>query len=317
MDSQHAQALYHDMLLIRHFEDKAAEMYALGKIGGFLHLYSGEEAVAVGALAALRPDDDLFTSYRDHGYALARGCDPKAVMAELFGRETGLCKGRGGSMHLADASRHFWGGYAIVTGHLPLAAGMAFAHQHRKTDHLVLCVFGDGASNAGEFHETMNVAKVWSLPVLFLCENNLYAMGTSTREASAQSEMYKKGCSYGIESWQVDGMDVEAVEASIDKAAAFIRSGKGPIFVEALTYRFRGHSMADPELYRNKAEVEEWKKKDPIPNFLERCLAKGLFSKEDADRISSDVEQKVSEAVSFADESPEPPLSSLLNFVTA
>lgn len=317
MDQQEATSLYRRMVLIRQFEDKAAEMYALGKIGGFLHLYNGEEAVAVGALSALRPDDDLFTSYRDHGYALARGCDPRRVMAELFGKETGLCKGRGGSMHLADRSLHFWGGYAIVAGHIPLAAGMAFAHKHRKSDRLVCCVFGDGATNAGDFHEAMNMAKVWKLPVLFLCENNFYAMGTATQQASALTEMYQKACSYGIDSSRVDGMDVIAVKEAVHRATEMIRAGGGPVFVEALTYRFRGHSMADPESYRAKSEVEEWRKRDPLPRFAGWAREQGLMSEEEKTRIEGDVAQKIEDAVRFAEDSPPPPLDTLFDFVTA
>lgn len=306
-------ALLRQMLLIRQFEEKAAEMYAYGKIRGFLHLYTGEEAIAVGAQAAL-PDADLFVSYRDHGYALARGIPAREVMAELFGKATGICQGRGGSMHLADVNRHFWGGYAIVAGHIPLAAGMAFAHQLQGVDRPVICVFGDGATNAGDFHESLNMAKIWKLPIIFLCENNLYAMGTATRLASAQAEMYKKACSYSIQSWQVDGMDVLAVYDSIKEAANCLKR-EGPVFVEAVTYRFRGHSMADPETYRDKAEVEVWKKRDPIVTLRRRLIDEGLLTAEKADGIEAEVDSIIEDAVRFADESPEPALDTLYQYV--
>lgn len=306
-------SLFRQMLLIRRFEDKAAEMYAYGKIRGFLHLYTGEEAIAVGAQAAL-PDADLFVSYRDHGYALVRGILPREVMAELCGKATGICQGRGGSMHLADVNRHFWGGYAIVAGHIPLAVGMAFAHHLQGVDRPVLCVFGDGATNAGDFHEAMNMAKIWKLPIIFLCENNLYAMGTATRLASAQAEMYKKACSYNIQSWQVDGMDVLAVYDSIKEAANCLKR-EGPVFVEAVTYRFRGHSMADPETYRDKAEVEVWKKRDPIVTFRRRLIDEGILTAEKADEIEAETQSIIEDAVRFADESPEPALDTLYQYV--
>ncbi|HWO94529.1 MAG TPA: thiamine pyrophosphate-dependent enzyme, partial [Dehalococcoidia bacterium] len=234
------------MLLIRRFEDAAAEQYTRARIGGFLHLYNGQEAVAVGAIPVLREDDYIVTHYRDHGQALARGIEPGRVMAELFGKETGVSRGKGGSMHLFDASRHFMGGYAIVGGHLPLACGLALAAQYRGEDTAVLCFFGDGAVNEGEWHESLNLAAVWNLPVVFFCENNEYAMGTAISRASAVIEVWKRTCAYDIPSERIDGMDLWAVRDATQRALAHVRAGKGPILLEAVTYRFRGHSMADP-----------------------------------------------------------------------
>lgn len=259
--------MYQQMVLIRHFEEASAEQYARGKIAGFLHLYIGEEAVAVGAMAALRPDDHVLTHYREHGHALARGMDPKAVMAELFGKATGVSGGRGGSMHLAKVDKHFWGGYAIVSAHLPLATGLALAEQYQGTERIVTCVFGEGASNAGEFHESLNLAALWNLPVLFLVENNLYGMGTAVGRASAVQEMYRKACAYDMPGEQVDGMNVLAVFHKVSERAERIRRGGGPALLEAMTYRFRGHSMADPARYRQRAEVEEFQQTDPIKHF--------------------------------------------------
>lgn len=307
---------YRQMVLIRRFEDKAAEMYALGKIGGFLHLYNGEEAVAVGAISVLRPEDHIFTHYRDHGHALARGMDPRRVMAELFGKVTGVSKGRGGSMHLADPALRFWGGYAIVGGHIPLACGMALAIQYRGADEVVLCIFGDGATNIGEFHEGLNIAALWKLPVIFLCENNLYGMGTHVRRAASTPEIYRRAEVYGIRSEQVDGMDVLAVREAMTRAMNYVRDGNGPYFLEALTYRFRGHSMADPELYRSKEEVEEWRRnRDPIARFSNYLTANGYATAEELAAIEQEVEAEVEEAVRFAEESPEPPLESVTEYV--
>ena len=302
------------MLLIRRFEERTAEMYALGKIGGFCHLYIGEEAVAVGAVDALRPDDYVFSAYRDHGHCLARGSDPKRVMAELFGRATGLCKGQGGSMHLMDVERRFMGGYAIVGGHLPLAAGVAFAAKYRGGDHVVLCFFGEGAVPSGACHETLNMAALWGLPVLFLCENNRYGMGTPVERAVAlYSDIAQNAAAYGIEAARVDGMDVLAVRDAVGKAVEHIRTRQRPYFLEAVTYRFLGHSMADPAHghYRTKAEVDDAKRQDPLPRLKARMLAERLAAEEDFKRIEQEIAQTVREAVEFADASPFPPDTTL------
>ena len=297
------------MLLIRRFEERCAEMYALGKIGGFCHLYIGEEAVAVGAVDALRPDDYVFSAYRDHGHCLARGSDPKRVMAELFGRATGLCKGKGGSMHLIDAERRFMGGYAIVGGHLPLAAGAAFAVKYRGGDQVVLCFFGEGAVPSGACHETLNLAALWGLPVLFFCENNRYGMGTPVERAVAlYSDVAQNAAAYGIEAGRVDGMDVLAVREAVRQAIDCMRVKQRPYFLEALTYRFLGHSMADPAHghYRTKSEVDEAKKRDPLQLLKTRLLAERQASDEDFKRAEQEVARIVRESVEFADASPFP-----------
>jgi len=298
--------MYRQMVLIRRFEEHAAEAYAQAKVGGFLHLYIGEEAVAVGALNACREDDHVLGHYRDHGYALARGCEPQRCMAELFGREDGLCHGRGGSMHLADASRNFWGGYAIVGSHIPIGAGMAYAMQYQQRDQIVLDFFGDGATGNGIFHEGLNMAALWNLPIIFICENNLYGMGATLAEESPVNEMRIKAEGYTMPSVQCDGMDVLSVYQAIQTGAEHCRSGQGPFFVEALTYRFRGHSMADPELYRDKAEVQRWRTQDPIPRFGEFCVAHQICSGQELAQINEEVEQEMLDAVAFADQSPWP-----------
>ncbi len=297
------------MLLIRRFEEKAAEAYALGKIGGFLHLYIGEEAVAVGATSVLRPDDYAISAYREHGHCLAKGADPRRVMAELFGRRDGLSKGKGGSMHLFDRSVNFLGGHAIVGAHLPLAAGVGFAIKYEGRDQVVVCYFGDGAVPQGEFHESMNLAALWKLPAIYICENNRYAMGTSIERALAQTQIWKFGQTYGIPSERVDGMDVLAVREAVGRAVARARADKMPSLIEADTYRFRGHSMRDPAgaVYRTKEEVEREKQRDPIAMFRERALAAGLLTEADVRAIEKDVNDRVDEAVTFADGSPEPP----------
>jgi pyruvate dehydrogenase E1 component alpha subunit len=298
------------MLLIRRFEERCAEMYALGKIGGFCHLYIGEEAVAVGAVDALRPDDYVFSAYRDHGHCLARGSDPKRVMAELFGRATGLCKGKGGSMHLIDAERRFMGGYAIVGGHLPLAAGAAFAVKYRGGDQVVLCFFGEGAVPTGACHETLNLAALWGLPVLFLCENNRYGMGTPVeRSVALYRDVSQSAAAYGIDAGRVDGMDVLAIREAVSKAVARVRTQQRPYFLEALTYRFLGHSMADPSHghYRTKAEVDEAKKRDPLLLLKTRLLNERQASDEEFKRIEQEVANTVRESVEFADASPVAP----------
>jgi pyruvate dehydrogenase E1 component alpha subunit len=309
-----ARRIYNDMVLIRRFEEKAAEAYALGKIGGFLHLYIGEEAVAVGATSAMRPDDYAIAAYREHGHCLAKGSDPRRAMAELYGRMGGLSKGKGGSMHLFDKEHNFLGGHAIVGAHLPLATGAAFAIKYRGGDQVVACYFGDGAVPEGEFHEAMNLAALWKLPVIFICENNRYAMGTSLERALAETEIWKFGRSYNMPCEAVDGMDVLAVREVIARAVARARADGTPSLVEARTYRFRGHSMRDPAgaVYRTKEEVEREKLRDPIVLFRERALSAGALGEADVRTIEKDVNDIIDEAVAFADSSPEPPLSELL-----
>ncbi|MGP0593483.1 pyruvate dehydrogenase (acetyl-transferring) E1 component subunit alpha [Nitrospira sp. T9] len=301
--------LYRDMLLIRRFEEKSAEMYALAKIAGFLHLYIGQEAVAVGCMHAIRPDDYVITSYRDHGHCLAKGSDPKKVMAELFGKATGLCKGKGGSMHLIDVERHFMGGYAIVGGHLPLAVGLAFASRYRKEDRVVLCFFGDGAVPGGHTHEAFNLAALWKLPVIFICENNRYGMGTPVeREMLLYKDIAERARAHGIEAEQVDGMDVLAVKELTARVVKKLRKDPQPYFIEASTYRFMGHSMSDPAHghYRTKEEVGEARKQDPLIFLKTRILQEGLATEADFKQMDKNVIETVTEAVKFADESPFP-----------
>jgi pyruvate dehydrogenase E1 component alpha subunit len=310
LDEELARRLLSDMMLIRRFEEKAGEMYALGKIGGFLHLSIGEEAVAVGAISALRPDDYVISTYREHGHCLAKGSDPKRVMAELFGRRDGLSKGKGGSMHLFDKSTNFLGGHAIVGAHLPIAAGVAFASKYRNEDRVILCFFGDGAVPEGEFHESLNLAALWKLPVIFICENNRYAMGTSLERALAQTEIWKFGQTYNIPAEAVDGMDLLAIRESVGTAVERARKDGTPSLIEARTYRFRGHSMRDPAgaVYRTKEEVEREKLRDPIVLFRARVIDAGTLTEADVKAIEKDINDRVDEAVAFADASPEPPL---------
>src|SRR3990170_1424384 len=307
--------LLRQMLLIRSFEEKAAEMYARQRIAGFLHLYIGQEAIAVGAIGAINDDDYIVTHYRDHGHALARGVDPGGVMAELFGKDTGVSRGKGGSMHLFDAERFFMGGYAIVGGHLPLACGLALANKQLGNGRAVLCIFGDGAVNQGSFHESLNLAAVWKLPIVFLCENNFYGMGTDIRKVSAVIEVYKRAEAYTIASKQVDGMDVLAMYEATQRAARQARAGKGPVFLEAITYRFRGHSMADPEFYRDKEELQQWRSLDPIVTFRQKLEADGVIDEATFQALQQEVEEVVNEATRFAEESPKPPPEALYQHV--
>jgi len=313
LDADLARKLLRDMILIRRFEEKAAEAYALGKIGGFLHLSIGEEAVAAGATSVLRPDDYAISTYREHGHCLVKGSDPRRVMAELFGRIDGLSKGKGGSMHLFDKSTNFLGGHAIVGAHLPLAAGVGFAIKYRDGDQVIVCYFGDGAVPEGEFHEALNLAALWKLPVIWICENNRYAMGTSLERALAQTEIYKFGEAYRVPCEPVDGMDVLAVREAVSRAVDRARRDKTPTLLEARTYRFRGHSMRDPAgaVYRTKEEVEREKLRDPIALFRDRALKAGVISEDDAKKIEKDVSDLVDEAVAFAEASPEPALDEL------
>lgn len=303
--------MLYTMRLIRNFEDAAAEWYARGRIAGFLHLYNGEEAVAVGAMTALRPDDKLMSHYRDHGHALAKGADPKRLMAELFGKRTGVVRGKGGSMHFFDAEHGMLGGYAIVGGHLPLAVGYAFAAQYRNEDWIVLCILGDGATNIGYFHEALNFASLWKVPVLFLIENNLYGMGTAVERASAIPELHRKADAYAIPNKRIDGMNVLEVYQEVRDAAARVRSGEGPWLLEAVTYRYRGHSMADPELYRDKDETEAWRHRDPIERFEDFLLARALLTESEAEDIRRRAAEAVQEAVEFANQSADPPVEEI------
>jgi len=314
MDREDLFTLYRRMLLIRRFEERSAEMYALAKIAGFLHLYIGEEAIAVGAIAAIRADDYVISAYRDHGHCLAKGSDPGQVMAELFGKATGLCKGKGGSMHLVDAKRNFMGGYAIVGGHLPLATGLAFAVKYQKRDQLVLCFFGEGAVPSGQAHEAFNLAALWKLPVIFVCENNRYAMGTPiTRGIALYSDLAEKVRAHGIQAETVDGMDVLAVRTLMKTVVHKVRAEPQPYFVEATTYRFMGHSMADPAHghYRTKEEVEEERGRDPLVLLRQTIMNKGLGTEADFKPLEREIGEIVAAAVKFADESPFPARTAL------
>jgi len=308
LDTELARRLLTQMQLIRRFEEKAAEMYAMGKIGGFLHLYIGQEAVAVGATSVTRLDDYAVSSYREHGHCLAKGSDPKRIMAELFGRIDGLSKGKGGSMHLFDKSVNFLGGHGIVGAHLPLAAGAGFGIKYQGGDQVVLCYFGDGAVPEGEFHESLNLAALWKLPVIFICENNRYAMGTAIHRALAQTEIWRFAETYGIHGEAVDGMDVLAIRECVGRAVERARRDKVPALIEARTYRFRGHSMRDPAgaVYRTKEEVEREKLRDPIAMFGERCVKDGALTDADLKLIEKAVYDQVDEAVAFAEASPAP-----------
>jgi pyruvate dehydrogenase E1 component alpha subunit len=305
------------MMLIRRFEERAGEMYAKAKIGGFLHLCIGEEAAIVGATDALAETDYLMSTYREHGQAIARGTPPNAVMAELFGKRDGCSGGRGGSMHLFDYERRFLGGYGIVGGNLPLAAGVALAADYRDESDVMLCMFGDGATNQGTFGETMNLAALWKLPVVFMVINNQFGMGTALERHSAVTDLSKKAEGFGVPGSQCDGMDVLDTHAVIAEAVRCAREERKPQLVEAVTYRFRGHSMADPEEYRTKEEVEEWRKRDPIETFGKRLVGDGVLSEKDLEKLDENAMETVDEAVRFADRSPFPDLDSLYDHVYA
>ena len=303
------------MLLIRRFEERAGEMYAKAKIGGFLHLAIGEEATIVGAARAMRATDYLISTYRSHGHALVRGTPPEAVMAELFGRVGGCCNGRGGSMHMFDLGRRFMGGYGIVGGNLPIAAGFGLAHDYTGTDDVTLCTFGDGASNQGTFGETMNLAALWRLPVVFMVTNNQYGMGTAIERHSAVTDLQVKGEGFGVPGMECDGMDVLDTYAVTRRALRVAREERRPILVEAVTYRFRGHSMADPEEYRTKEQVEAWRRRDPIETFGDRLVADGVLDGDERARLDAEAVARVDAAVAFADASPPPPPESLYDDV--
>jgi pyruvate dehydrogenase E1 component alpha subunit len=311
----HALDLLRQMLRIRRFEEKAAELYTIGKIRGFLHLYIGEEAVAVGAMQALTSDDAIVATYREHGQALARGIPAGALMAELYGKANGCSRGRGGSMHFFDVSRRFFGGYAIVGGGLPIALGLALADKLQNRMRVTACFFGDGAVAEGEFHESLNLAALWKLPVLFLCENNLYAMGTALARHQSQTDIRRKADAYAVAADAVDGMDVLAVEAATRRAAELVRGNGGPYLLEARTYRFRAHSMYDPELYRTKEEVEQWKLRDPITTFAARLREGKMLSDTDLTAIETAVTTEIDAAVRFAEAGPWEPVEDLLRDV--
>jgi len=306
--------LYRQMVLIRRFEEKSAELYSEGKIGGFLHLYIGEEAIAVGACKALHPTDHLLTAYRDHGWAIARGLDAGRVMAELLGKATGVSGGKGGSMHLASAEHRYWGGHAIVGGHLPLATGVGLAIRYREEPDAVLCVLGEGTTNIGYFHESVNLAAVWKLPVVFLVENNRYGMGTEVGRASAVSAIFQKGCAYDIANRQLDGQDVLEMREAMGEALDYARQN-GPVLLEALTYRYSGHSMGDPERYRTKDEIEEWRARDPIFRLGGKLIGQGVATQAELDQVHQAVKAELPGIVRFAEESPEPEDAALCEHV--
>ncbi len=315
IDKKKGLELLHKMLLIRRFEEKSAEMYTKEKIRGFLHLYIGEEAVAVGVMESLTASDNILSTYREHGHALARGVDLGSIMAEMYGKQEGCSKGRGGSMHLFDTKKRFFGGNAIVGGHLPLAVGMGLASKKQQQHNLSCCFFGEGAIAEGEFHESMNLAALWELPVLFLCENNLYGMGTALRFSHSVPEVEKKGAAYGVESAAVNGMDVLEVMKAAKKATAYIRSTGKPYFLVCNTYRFRAHSMFDAELYREKSEVEAWKERDPISTLQTKLLKDGLITQDDIDTIEQKVKGEVQNAVDFAEKGTFESVQDLTKFV--
>lgn len=306
MDKSEHLKLYEQMVVIRHTEERAAELYQQGKIGGFLHLYIGQEAVSTGLISARQPQDRVITAYRDHGVAINVGIPANLVMAELLGKATGVSKGKGGSMHLADVSKNYFGGHAIVGAHLPLATGLALGDRYQHSDAITICMFGDGATNIGFFHEALNMSKVWNLSVLWVVENNQYGMGTSIDRASAVSEMTQKAEGYGMPHAQVDGMNVVAVHDKTKEMLETIRGGAGPMFLEVMTYRFRGHSMGDPERYRKSDEVHKWQENDPIGIYHRYLVEHQIASEAELDEEDTKGVQIVEEAVQFAENSPEP-----------
>ncbi len=315
IDRAHGLSLLRQMLLVRRFEEKCVELYSATKIRGFMHLYIGEEAVAVGAMAPLTPDDAIVATYREHGHALVRGVSAGSVMAEMYGKVEGCSRGRGGSMHLFDAATRFYGGNAIVGGGLPLALGLALADKLNGRRRVTACFFGDGAVAEGEFHECMNLAALWSLPVLFLCENNRYAMGTALERYESETDLALKAASYEMTAWTVDGMDVIAVEDAARRAADEVRDGARPVFLELRTYRFRAHSMYDPDLYRAKEEIERYRQHDPIPALIERLRADELLQDADVEEIEQSIAQEIEAAIAFAEAGGLEPVEDLERFV--
>ena len=306
MEKQDYLELYRQMVLIRRLEENASDLYQKGKIGGFLHLYIGEEAVSTGVISARKPQDRVITAYRDHGVAINCGIPVRQVIAELMGKATGISKGKGGSMHMADVTKNYWGGHAIVGAHLPIAVGLALADHYEKRDSVTICLFGDGATNIGTFHEALNLSKAWNLPVLWICENNRYGMGTSPQRASGVSDVIQKACGYGLSAHEVDGMDVIAVHDMTLKHLEEVRTGSGPQFIEACTYRFRGHSMGDPERYRTPAEVKKYVDHGPIDTYQKYLFKKKIANESILKKLELQVDTEVKEAIDFAESSPEP-----------
>ncbi|MCG8491344.1 MAG: pyruvate dehydrogenase (acetyl-transferring) E1 component subunit alpha [Sneathiellales bacterium] len=307
VDKEQVKKFYTDMLMIRRFEEKAGQIYGMGLIGGFCHLYIGQEAVVVGMQSAITPEDAVITSYRDHGHMLACGMDPKGVMAELTGREGGYSKGKGGSMHMFSKEKNFYGGHGIVGACVPLGTGLAFSQKYQGSNNVTLCYMGDGTVNQGQVYESFNMAELWTLPVVYVIENNEYAMGTSVKRASAQTELFRRGESFNVPGEQIDGMDVFAVAEAGRKAVEWAKSGKGPYILEMKTYRYRGHSMSDPAKYRSKEEVNKKRaESDPIERVREKLLADKIYSEDELKDIDRQVKAIVAEAVEFAQESPEP-----------
>lgn len=317
MDKQEYLNLYYQMVVIRRLEEKAAELYQQGKIGGFLHLYIGQEAVSTGIISARKPEDRVITAYRDHGLAINCGISTNEVTAELMGKATGISGGRGGSMHLADVTKNFWGGHAIVGAHLPIAAGLALGDAYRGDKNVTICFFGDGATNIGFFHEALNLSKVWNLPVLWVCENNQYGMGTAVDRASAVSEIRQKAEGYGMRNSQVDGMDLMEVRKAAEEVLASVRNGDGPYLLEVLTYRFRGHSMGDPERYRKQDEVHQWQENDPIGIYQKYLEEHKIATEQEIAELIHKAEEEVLKSVEFADASPDPALDTLFDHIYA
>jgi len=317
MDKEKLLQMYYEMVLIRRVEERGAELYQAGKIGGFMHLYIGQEAVSTGLIAAREPRDRVITAYRDHGVALNCGISANEVMAELLGKVTGMSKGKGGSMHMADTEKNMWGGHAIVGGHLPIAAGFAIGDQYAGNDNITICMFGDGATNIGYFHEALNLAKTWNLRVLWVCENNQYGMGTAVERASAVTEIRQKAEGYGMKNGQVDGMDMMKVYAAADDAMKYIRETGHPYFLEVDTYRFRGHSMGDPERYRQQDEVKKWQENDPIGIFRAYLLKEKIATEAELDALDDKAQAETDKSVEFAEASPEPGMDELFKDVYA
>ena len=317
ISAEEARLLYEDMVLGRLFEDKCAEMYYKGKMFGFVHLYNGQEAVSTGVIKALKPTDYVCSTYRDHVHALSAGIPPRAVMAELFGKATGCSKGRGGSMHLFSAEHNFLGGYAFVAEGIPVATGAAFSAKYRGTDQVTACFFGDGACNNGQFYECLNMAALWKLPIVYVVENNFWAIGMAHERATSDTDIYRKGPAFGMPGYQVDGMDVLAVREAAQQAIARARAGEGPTLLECITYRFRGHSLADPDELRSPEEKEFWRQRDPIKQLERYALEHNLMTEADFQAIHAEVSAVIEDAVLFALESPEPTLDELHRFVFA